>query len=93
MDDLNEYEVGQPMDEPMTEEQRNRLYHLIYSAILSPDQKEGYKAALDCNLTYNEAAGLEQELRQIQLNPLDKVKPYKSEVDRELRRLVNRPNT
>lgn len=90
LDFLDDMEAGECL--PITERQRNTLYKLIGNAILTPDQKEGYRRALDCKITFNEAEGMQQELRAIQLNALQKYNPYVSEVNAELKKLVDRDN-
>lgn len=96
-DDINSEHTGhdefEPQEMPITEDQRKTIYRLVYNAILTPDQKEGYRRALDCKLTWTEAEGLKQELRVIQLPVLDQHKPYEKERNKAISQVVNRDNT
>lgn len=96
MEDLDNYEVGQPIDIPMTPEQRYRIDVLLQTCVFDESIAEGYRIVLDCGLTTNEADGIIEELRKHQLDDYTlandgrlKEKPLAAVI----RRIVRFPNT
>lgn len=96
MEDLNEYDVGQPMNEPMQHWQYIKIEQLLSNAILTDEQKDGYLLCLDCKLSYLEAEGIIEELRGVQMDSVNLARSGKlNQIDlgKALTKLVNMPNT
>ena len=96
MEDLANYTAGQPLNEPMQHWQYERIESLLSNAVLTDEEKEGYMICLDSKLSYNEAEGIIEELRKVQLDLINMARIGKlRQVDlgKALSRLINMSNT
>lgn len=96
MEDLNQYDVGQPMNEPMTTEQRYYIESLLHNCSFNPDQKQAYERCMDCRLTYNEAEDIISELQSAQIDNISLARSGKlKQVDlgKALARIIQMDNT
>ena len=96
MEDLNNYEAGQPLEMPITQSQRNYIQQLLYDAVLDPDKKDYYLVESESNITYGEAEGIIEELKKIQL-PMEELarigRLKRIDFNKALKKLVDRDNT
>lgn len=90
------YEAGQPLHEPMTQSQYERIESLLSNAVLTDEVKEGYSICLDSKLSYEEAEGIIAELKAVQLDNINMARSGKlRQVDlgKALQRLTKMDNT
>lgn len=96
MEDLDNYEAGQPIEEPMTESQRNYIEQLVSSSSLTPDERKGYLFCLDVKISYEEAQDLIAQLKKAQRGQIDLARDGKlKQIDlgKALQELIRMPNT
>lgn len=96
MEDLDNMDVGQPIDIPMITEQRYYIESLLQNCVFTPDQKQGYENAMDCRLTYNEAENMISELKAAQIDDISLARSGKLKekpLAAALRRIIKMDNT
>lgn len=96
MEDIDNYDVGQPIDLPMTLQQRNYIEQLLQTCVFDESIAEGYRIVLDCQLTMNEADCIIQELKNHQLDDSTLARDGRlkqKDLSAVIRRIVRMPNT